>query len=66
MLTSSTLLPTRVVISTFSSGTGVPVSEDVMVIFVGTLLSSTEFPIRHKVACVAWCYVGVVLSDLVS
>lgn len=36
-----------------------------MLIFVGTLLGSAEFSTRHKVACVAWCYAGVVISDLV-
>lgn len=45
---------------------GVPVSEDVLLIFVGTLLGRPDFTVRHKVACVAWCYTGVVLSDYVS
>ena len=44
-------------------------SEDVLLIFVGTLLGNPEnpeFTTVHKVACVAWCYAGVVLSDMVS
>lgn len=45
---------------------GVPVSEDALLIFVGTLLGNPDFTRRHKAACVAWCYAGVVLSDLVS
>lgn len=45
---------------------GVPVSEDVLLIYVGTLLGSSDLTVCHKVASVAWCYVGVVLSDCVS
>ena len=41
-------------------------SEDVLLIFVGTMLGNAEFTTSHKVACVAWCYAGVVVSDLVS
>lgn len=42
-----------------------PVSEDVLMIFVGTLLGSPDLTTRHKLACVVWCYAGVVMSDLV-
>lgn len=46
-------------------GTGVPVSEDVLLIFLGTTLGSTDIALSHKLASVAWCYAGVVASDYV-
>lgn len=41
-------------------------SEDVLIIFVGTWLGSKDITLAHKLASIAWCYAGVVLSDYVS
>ncbi|CAM9458866.1 unnamed protein product, partial [Discosporangium mesarthrocarpum] len=49
-----------------AAGFGVPVSEDALVIFVGTLLTRSDFTRSRKLSLLLWVYAGVVLSDLVT
>ncbi|CAM9508116.1 unnamed protein product [Choristocarpus tenellus] len=49
-----------------AAGVGVPVSEDALVIFVGTLLTQPNFSVARKVSLLAWVYSGVVMSDMVT